>query len=228
MFCQHLTKLVEAEQPVPADDTPPFVAMMSNGTSGDINNIDFRHARPPRKPYEQMRFVAEDVANKVHAALAKCEYRSDVDLAAEYREPELAWRRPDAAQLEWAEKTIAAGPPDRHDLPYIYAGRVLGLAAHPETTKVPLQVLRIGDVCLGTMPCEVFCEIGLEFKRRSAIQPAVLVSLTHGYFGYLPTPRHLDLGGYETWLGTNRLERNASDKMLAELLDMVQKVKKEN
>lgn len=225
MFCEHLADLVEADMPAPTEDTPPFVAMMSNGTSGDINNINFRERRPARKPYEQIRLVAEDVAKKVFAALDQCEYRSDVSLGAEYREPELAWRRPDAAQLEWAEKTLAAGPSDRRDLPYIYAGRVLGLAAHPEKTKVPLQVLRIGDVCLGTMPCEVFCEIGLEFKRRSAMQPAVLVSLAHGYFGYLPTPRHLDLGGYETWIGTNRLERDASDKMLAELLDMVQKVK---
>lgn len=225
VFCKHLAKLVEANQPAPTEDTPPFVAMMSNGTSGDINNINFRERRPARKPYEQIRLVAEDVAGKVFAALDKCEYRSNVDLAAEYREPELAWRRPDKAQLEWAEKTIAEGPSDRRDLPYIYAGRVLGLAAHPEKTKVPVQVLRIGDVCIGTMPCEIFCEIGLEFKRRCPIQPAFLVSLTHGYFGYLPTPRHLDLGGYETWIGTNRLERNASEKLLAELLDMAEKLK---
>ena len=47
-----------------------------------------------------------------------------------------------------------------------------------------------------------------------------MVSLNHGYFGYLPTPRHHELGGYETWLGTNRLEVEASDKMLAALLEM--------
>lgn len=71
------------------------------------------------------------------------------------------------------------------------------------------------------MPCEVFCEIGLDFKKRSRLQPAWLVSLGHGYYGYLPTPRQHELGGYETWLGTNRLEANASDKMLAEVLKMV-------
>lgn len=114
--------------------------------------------------------------------------------------------------------------PEKRDLPYIYAERTLSLAGHPETTKLPLQVLRIGDVCLGTMPCEVFCEIGLEFKRRSPIQPAMLISLSHGYYGYLPTPKHLDLGGYETWLGTNRLERDASDKLLAELIEMAKEV----
>ena len=95
-----------------------------------------------------------------------------------------------------------------------------GRAGHPEATPLPLQVLRIGDVCIGTMPAEVFCEIGLEFRKRSPVQPAFLISLAHGYFGYLPTPRHHALGGYETWLGTSRLEPQASEKMLDALLQM--------
>jgi sialidase-1 len=75
------------------------------------------------------------------------------------------------------------------------------------------------------MPCEVFCEIGLDFKAKSPLQPAFMVSLNHGYFGYLPTPRHHKLGGYETWLGTNRLEIEASDKMLAQLVEMATEIK---
>jgi hypothetical protein len=43
--------------------------------------------------------------------------------------------------------------------------------------------------------------------------------------GYLPTPRHFALGGYETWLGTNRLEPQASEKMLDALLEMAAEVK---
>jgi hypothetical protein len=219
MFCRHLEKLLKAEH-----QSPPFVALLANGTSGDINNINFREPRPAKKPYEQMRYVAEDVADKVYAALAKLEYQPYVTLAARYREPVIAWRRPDAQQREWAEKTIAQGPQRKTDLSYIYAQRVQSMIDYPETTTVPLQTLRIGKVCIGTMPCEVFCEIGLDFKRRSALQPAFMVSLNHGYFGYLPTPRQHKLGGYETWLGTNRLERDASDKLLAELLAMAEEM----
>ncbi|MBI5761228.1 MAG: hypothetical protein HZA46_22180, partial [Planctomycetales bacterium] len=172
----------------------------------------------------QMRFVAADVAAKVHAALGKLTYRSNVTLAARYREPVIAWRRPDASQREWAEKTLAKGPQSKQDLSYIYAQRTMSLAEHPETTTVPVQVLRIGDVCLGTMPCEVFCEIGLDFKRRSPMPQSFMVELAHGYFGYLPTPRQHELGGYETWIGTNRLERTTSDKLLAALLEMANEV----
>ena len=108
---------------------------------------------------------------------------------------------------------------------YIYAERAIRLNDYPDTAEIPLQVLRIGDVGIGTMPCEVFCEIGLEFKSRSMLQPAYMVELNHGYFGYLPTPRHHKLGGYETWLGTNRLEPTASEKLLGELLGMSQELK---
>jgi hypothetical protein len=222
MYCDQLARLVKGEQ-----NDPPFVALMANGTSGDINNINFRQPRPRQKPYEQMRFVAHDVADKVFGALEKLKYRDDVTLDARYREPTLKWRHPTEEQVTWAKETVAAGPKVQRgaDLSFIYAQRALRLADYPETTTVPVQALRIGDVCVGTMPCEVFCEIGMEFKQRSAIKPAFMVELNHGYFGYLPTPRQHKLGGYETWLGTNRLEADASDKLLAELIAMSEELK---
>ena len=99
------------------------------------------------------------------------------------------------------------------------------LASYPETTTIPLHIIRIGDICLGTMPCEVFCEIGIDFKRRSPFAKSFLIELAHGYVGYLPTPRQHQLGGYETWLGTNRLELTASDKLLDNLIEMAKELR---
>jgi hypothetical protein len=222
MYCSHLGRLLEAEH-----QDPPFVALLANGTSGDINNINFRQPRPKQDSYAQMRIVAEDVAAKVHQALAKVEYKKHVTLDARYRELPLAWRRPTPEQSAWAKATLEKAPAaaGKVDLSVIYAERTQRMAEYPETAQVPLQVLRIGDVCLATMPCEVFCEIGLDFKSRSPLPKAFMVSLNHGYFGYLPTPRQHRLGGYETWLGTNRLEPQASDKMLESLLEMAKEVK---
>jgi hypothetical protein len=222
MYCRELARLLGAQ-----DQDPPFVALMANGTSGDINNVNFREPRPKMEPYAKMRQVAEDIARKVHAALDKAEYRDGVTLAARYREPKIAFRRPTAEQIAWAEQTLAQATPKpgKEDLPAIYARRMLAVAKYPEATPVPLQVFRIGPVCIGTMPTEVFCEIGLEFKKRCPIQPAFLVSLSHGSLGYLPTPRHFPLGGYETWIGTSHLEPQASVKMLDALLEMAAEVK---
>lgn len=167
-----------------------------------------------------MRFVGEDVARKVHASMPSLEYRQELTLAAAYREPTIAWRKPTPEQRRWAQETIAAGRSSEKDLSFIYAERAIQLDEYPVSTTVPLQVLRIGDVTLGTMPFEVFCEIGLDFKMRCPGGRGFMVELAHGYFGYLPSPRHFRLGGYETWLGTNRVEPHASDKLLDELIEM--------
>lgn len=224
VFAKHLQRLL-AEQAGDDPELPPVVAMMANGTSGDINNINFRDPQPRKQPYEQMRYVGVDVAQKVHAALAQLTYQRDVQLAAAYREPEIRWRQLTDAEREWADKTLAAGRKSERDLSFIYAERAKRMLEYPESTTVPLQVLRIGETCIGTMPFEVFCEIGLEFKSRCPIKPAFLVELAHGYFGYLPTPRHHRLGGYETWLGTNRVEPQASEKLLENLLEMAGELK---
>ena len=205
-----------------SEDVPPFVAMMANATSGDINNINFQNPRPPRKSYEQIRYVAEDCAVKVLAASKTLEYNETIALDARYSEPVITWRKPTPEQAKWAEETIVAGAKSDSDLSFIYAQRATKLAGYPENTTIPVQILRIGDICIGTIPCEVFCEIGLEFREKCPSKHAFLVELAHGYFGYLPTPRQMQLGGYETWIGTNRLEPTASEKLLAELLKLAE------
>ena len=224
MFCGRLAQLLDAEKL-----DPPFVAILANGTSGDINNINFREPRSKQEPYAQMRHVANDVAARVHAALKEAEYQGNITLDARYQEPEIGWRHPTEEQIEWAKGIVATRQKvsGKADLPLSYAERTLRMAEYPETTKIPLQALRIGDVCIGTMPCEVFCEIGLDFKSRSPIKNSFMVELAHGYLGYLPTPRQHKLGGYETWLGTNRLEPEASDKLLAALLEMSKEMQAE-
>ena len=217
MYCEALKKLQHAE-----DNDPPFVALMANGTSGDVNNISFRTPRAAKKPYEQMRFVAEDVAKKVNAALANVTWKDHADLDARFREAQLSWRKIDPEMLAWAKEkqATATGSPTKADLPYIYAGRVEKLSQATDPALAPLQVFRIGDIGIGTSPCETFAEMGLEFKKRSPFAHSFMIELNHAYMGYLPTPRHFALGGYETWAGTNCLEPQASVKMLDALLEM--------
>jgi hypothetical protein len=85
---------------------------------------------------------------------------------------------------------------------------------------VPVQSLRVGDCGIATSPFETFVETGLDLKARSPFKPSFTIEIAGGYFGYLPTPEHHVLGGYETWLGTNRVEVNASVKLTNALLEM--------
>ncbi len=209
---------------------PPVVAMMANGTSGDINNINFRNPRPRKEPYEQMRFVADDLAAKVTAAVPSLEWRSSAPLDARYRELEVKWRSIPEELLQWARETESSAPRigDKAVLPLAYAGRVQRLAKASPETKLPVQVLRLGEVCLGTTPCETFAETGLEFREKSPFDKSFVVELANGYYGYMPTPRHFELGGYETWPGTNNLEPQAAVKVMDALLEMAAELKAAN
>jgi len=207
---------------------PPFVALMANGTSGDVNNINFVQPRGRKAPYEQMSYVAEDIAAKVNAALANLTWETQAELSAEYHELDLAWRQVDDELMHWVQETEAKVPTtlSKNDLGPIYAGRIKRLAQANSETKAPVQILKIGDICIGTSPCETFTETGLEFKERCPFKKSFLVELAHGYYGYLPTPRHFELGGYETWPGTNYLEPQASVKIMDALIEMSQALKR--
>ena len=223
MYCEAMKRLIGGSD----QDDPPFVAMMANGTSGDANNINFREARPRKAPYEQMRHVAEDVAAKVNGVLKNLQWTDRAPLAARYRELSLEWRKIDSELLAWAQETEANAPriQGKKNLPLSYAGRVQRLADPSPETKTPVHLLRIGDIAIGTTACETFAETGMEFRKRSPFTKSFMVELAHGYYGYMPTPRHFELGGYETWPGTNNLEPQASVKMLDALLEMANEVK---
>lgn len=74
---------------------------------------------------------------------------------------------------------------------------------------------------IAASPFERFAETGLEVKTRSPLKPTCTIELANGWYGYLPTPEQHQLGGYETWLGTNRVEIEASTRLTAALLDML-------
>ena len=222
-FAEQMKRLLTPE---PQD--PPFVAAMANGTSGDINNNNLLKPQAARPRYGRMEYVAHDVAAKVQGELANVKYRRDITVDARYREPMIGSRIVTPELMAWANKKVsepaqelkdARGRP-KADLSRIYAERTIRLSQQPKELALPVQVLRIGDVCIGSLPCETFVEIGIEFKQRSPIKQAFMISLNHGYYGYLPTPRQHELGGYETWPGTNRIEKEASVKFLNQLVEM--------
>ncbi len=201
--------------------SPPFVGIMSNGTSGDINNVDFRKPRPRREPYEQMRYVAHDVARRVFEAHRNVVFHDWVPVQMVQRGLPLAWRKPTAEEVARARE-VKAGAQPLPERPHeeVYVDRILSQHELPAEFTAVLQALRVGDVGIAAIPFEVFVEIGLELKEKSPFKPTFTMELANGSFGYLPTPRHHALGGYETWLGSSRAEISASVKIVTNLLEM--------
>lgn len=53
----------------------------------------------------------------------------------------------------------------------------------------------------------------------------MVTGLANGRYGYLPTPAQHRLGGYETWLGTNKVQKDASNIITKNLLEMLDELK---
>jgi len=203
-----------------------FVAMMSNGASGDINNIPFGTTRPPREPFEQVRIVARKAADAAWFAYNKIDsHRADVSLGMREREVTLAYRKPTPDQLEAAEKVLAiTSERERAALPRLaeaYARRTINAAQRPDHVTVKVQAIRIGDLAICGFPFETLVEIGLELRQVSPFSQTIVVGLANGRHGYLPPPRQHRLGGYETWLGTNHVQIDASDILSGHLREML-------
>jgi hypothetical protein len=209
------------------DVVPPFVGMLSNGTSADVNNIDFRQENPQRYgPYEKMQEVARKVARQVAQAHAEIEFRDWVELSAASTRLELTVRKPTPDMLEYLAGTKDADDSrNGHRREAIYAERIENILKAPESIEIPLQALKIGDLGIAAIPFEVFTEIGLELKQESPFGDTFTIELANGSFGYLPTPRQHRLGGYETWLGTNFVQQDASELIVDELLRLFRSMK---
>lgn len=223
MFAARLQQMLGADH----QDTP-FVAIMSNGTSGNINNINFAGApRPRAAAYQQMQLVANTVAAEAFKVVSGIQYQDWVSLDARQTEITLGVRRPSKAEVKRARAIMAkAEGPVMKTREQIYARETVLLDAYPKQVPLILQTLRLGDLAITAIPCEVFVEIGLELKDKSPFQQTFNISLANGYNGYLPTPAHHALGGYETWRArSSYLETEASPKVTQTLFDLLGKLK---
>ncbi len=207
---------------------PPFVGIMSNGTSGDINNLNPLDPAPKKfAPYEKMRLVADLVAQAVVRAQQQTVFHDWVQLDARQQELTLNVRKPTAEQLAYARKILEKpeNAPKHHARERVYAERVPKLADAPDQVSIVLQAFRIGDLAICAIPFEVFVEIGLELKEKSPFPQTFTISHANGSYGYLPTVHHHELGGYETWLGTNNVEIQAAPKIVETLLSLLQRAR---
>lgn len=203
---------------------PSFVGMLSNGTSGDINNINFRERRPSYPPYEKMQEVAKKVAERVYEAHQGIQFQDWVQLDAKLTHLPLRVRRPTEEMREHLAKVTQGAADSAQGRELIYAERIAKLENAPDTISVPLQVFRIGDLGIAAIPFETFVEIGLELKDTSPFKTTFTIELANGSYGYLPTPEQHELGGYETWLGTNFVELEASRKIVSTLQQLFTEV----
>lgn len=180
-----------------------FVCPLSNGTFGDVNNIDA--AGPPRTS-QGLTFEIERVANVVAAeawriwhSLREDDFRDEVPLGATLTQVNFPARCPGAEELA-AARALYQSSEQWEDAEWLYARELVLCAEAPAAWPVPIHTLRVGELGIVGLPGEVFTEIGLDIKQRSPFAQTMNIGLANDTVGYVATDQALAEGSYETRL----------------------------
>lgn len=119
---------------------------------------------------ERMEAIAAELERRIEALRAEGRPRDD-------------WNPP-SLHLDWARSM---------------AKRIRDGVAEREV-RTTVQRIAIGSIELIGLPCEPFCELGLEIKERSQAAFTTTLGYTNDCIGYVATAREHPFGGYEPTL----------------------------
>jgi hypothetical protein len=208
------------------------LALLTNGASGQINNIDIHDSHQPSGAYQAER-VARVVAGSALAGAGVARLHERVTLGSASRTLQVERRRVTDDDLRLAEQLLHAseqragalpagsfswlrGQPLSATVAHAYAREMPKLAVLPAFLPAEVQVLRVGDVAIVSLPGEIFVELGLAIKAASPAPRTAVVGLANGYLGYVPDAQGFDQGGYETWAARSQaVERGAGEALVA-------------
>ena len=179
-----------------------FVAALSNGSSGDINNLNVMGGVSPRNDrYQHCERAGAVVASSALWAWNEAEFTGDAPLAGALGEVSLDPRPPatedELAKVREIEERLEAGEHVRMG-ERSFRRRVRRSEKEPPTAQSTLvQALRVGDLAIVGAPGEFFVELGLEIKRRSPFEQTMVLELANDSVGYIPTLRAFEEGAYE-------------------------------
>lgn len=229
-----------------------FVAALSNGAAGDINNIDCIGGSGPAKPvnadgerrwssglswalpdhsdetlYRHTERVAALIAAAAFWAWNGMRFVSDAPLGGAMAELTLQPRPAPTPE----EGDRARALQRRQE-----AGEVLMLGEiqyikrnlnpptePPKPVTTWVQALRVGDLALVGAPGELLVELGLEIKRRSPFGQTMVMYIANDTIGYIPGRSAFEGGGYEAQ--GSGLRPGEGERIVDTAVDLLQQLK---
>jgi neutral ceramidase len=144
-----------------------------NGAAGNIAPIYSVYADPSSGHLSEFRVLLGD---RVIAAARAMPPGTDRVVIRHAQQVVETARRED---LVWPDELAAYATSDRQRI------------------KLPLRFVAINDTVIWSAPVEMFCEIHMNIRERSPFKQTFYFGYTNGWFGYLPTAKGFEEGGYE-------------------------------
>ena len=172
-----------------------------NGAQGDIEPRDGFHPRHVTRDEQVKRLgnvIYNGVMDQYHEVTS---YNDNPEIKHVYKDLKVGVRLPTPQRLAKSRNVLARIDSGAHirglkmEMAFgaVHLQKEFGDAPFD---ILPIHAIRIGGLAILTEPCELYCQFGLNIKRRSPVKTTMVVGLTDGYHGYVPTIYGLLGGGY--------------------------------
>jgi hypothetical protein len=198
---------------------PEAIVVYLQGTSGDVTQVDNLSPHDERGPEDGARFLGGRVGAEAVKVLLGMARGPLGPVDARSRLLELRRRLPSPERVRRSLDIVGKDPAEVGHTEWTFAKEVVLLSAIVERSplaEAEVQALQVGPAVFLSTPGEVFCQFGLDLKRRSPFPFTFPVELANGCVGYVPTEEALGAGGggYETRLTSySNLEPSAGRLM---------------
>ena len=204
---------------------PELVTLFTNGAAGNINHINVSSAEPQKGPAEAAR-IGTVLAGEILKITTRLKPIPAGPLTARSEIVPLPIPSYTADQISRAREVAQMfdKPGSPGTVPLAEAFRILDVA---DRKGVPMdaevQVVALGkSIAWVGLPGEIFVELGQAIKRASPFSTTIVVELSAGQIGYVPTRKAFDEGGYEVLSarfapGGGELLAESAIKMLSDL-----------
>jgi len=199
------------------------VTLFLQGTCGDINHCThvptFLPTRGPDKAVQLGRGIA-GVA--MHAA-ERAEPMTDTTFSADISVIDIPYYTRDARH--WAEVEALRKKEKLNDFERFTISLTESWQYDNEIAKVPIHVIRLGELALVGFPAEIFARLGLELKQWSPAGQTMVIELANvRVSNYVPTTDQAERGAYGAKPILSRwLCADAGRRMIDQALVMLQR-----
>jgi neutral ceramidase len=178
----------------------PVPVLYLQGASGDTSPWDMTKTPSRYAPEQRLHEVGATLAAETLRLLHETTPNPNPVIHVEHSTLVMDVRLPTPAELAAAQASLEKGEVTVGRWDYVLD--VCGVLKLEQEFRaaphqiVPLWAIRIGELAIATNPFELYCQYGLDIRRRSPAQHLMIVELTNGAFGYLPTIYGILGGGY--------------------------------
>ena len=199
-----------------------LITLFTIGAAGDINHRDV-YWDDRQKGIREATRIGTHIASAALDALRNAEVVREGPLQFRRKMVELRPSPHSHEDAQWALETQRrkrAGEQVAF-LDQVRAGRIADVEAFDgQPVRGEVQVITLGtDLAWVGLPGEIFVELGMAIKRASPYQQTMIVELSGGSVGYVPTRRAYAQGNYEVI--SARVGEGSGERLVEAALEML-------